>query len=186
MSTTAKCTIADWKRMIARGEFDPPNDRRVELIRGEIREMSPIGPPHGDIVSFLIPWSLHALRRANFKLRVQDVLAMVATDSVPQPDIAWVSAKAYWDHWPTSHDTHLVIEVADSSARYDLGEKAALYAAAGVPEYWVVDIAARMVVVHRRPEAGGYGDIRHCGIGETIAPLCDPEAALAVADLFPR
>lgn len=77
-----------------------------------------------------------------------------------------------------------MIEVADLSLAYDLGEKAALYASQGIAEYWVVDTKATQIHVHTRPSAAGYQSLRQVRPGEALAPACRPSAALDVAQLF--
>ncbi len=86
------------------------------------------------------------------------VSAILLPDSArPEPDVVWaVGAAAH----PLAADVLLLIEVADTTLHLDLGEKAALYAEAGIPEYWVVDIESRRLLVHRQPAGGEYLDVR--------------------------
>ena len=101
-------------------------------------------------------------------MRVQLPLA-VSDDSEPEPDLAVVAPRQDWSSHPAS--ALLVIEVADSSIASDLRVKADLYAAAAVPEYWVVDLAQAVVIVHSDPSGGRYGSIATRRRGETIRPV---------------
>jgi len=76
------------------------------------------------------------------------------------------------------------MEVADSSLSTDCGEKAALYAEAGIADYWVVDIPGRSLIIHRDPEGNTYRDVRTLRENESITPICDPTTQLVVRDLF--
>ncbi len=96
----------------------------------------------------------------------------------------WLRPKRYGGERPRNSDALLVIEVADSSLRYDLGEKATLYAAAGIGDYWVVDIAARRIHCLRDPANDQYQDIRIFAAGQKLHPLFKPEIELSLNDLF--
>ena len=78
----------------------------------------------------------------------------------------------------------MIVEVADSSLRYDLGEKAMLYSQAGISDYWVVDIGGQVVHQHRNPTVDGYQEITVLDQSSKLSPLCKPEAELSLAELF--
>jgi Uma2 family endonuclease len=138
---------------------------RVERIHGEIIEMTPIGSHHSACVSrlngFLTP------RVGNAIVRYENPIAL-PQEIDPEPDLAVVRARD--DHYenahPTAQDALLVIEVSDSTRRFDLGEKARWYAEAGIPEYWMVDLTRSQVIVHQHPAAGEYQDVRKYGYDE--------------------
>src|SRR5579871_6363252 len=131
MLVVTRFTIADYDRMIAEGKFEGGLNRpRIELIYGELRNMSPIGAPHEEIVDALMEWSVSNVSSRGVRVRIQNSVGIPAHDSAPQPDIAWVTKKSYRTARPDGSDVLLIIEVADSSLKYDLGEKAKLYAAA--------------------------------------------------------
>jgi Uma2 family endonuclease len=191
-SPTLKFTIGQYDLMLEAGVFarppasgeplaDPP---RVELIEGEIVMMSPIGSRHEEIVDRLTAWSFRCVPEDVARVRIQQSLGIPGRQSVPQPDVAWVRPRDYAARRPEAADALLVIEVAETSLQYDLGEKAAVYAAGGVPDYWVVDVAAEIVHVLRRPGPLVYAEHRVAGRVESIAPLARPEAVLAVDSLF--
>jgi len=197
-SPAVRFTVEQYDRMIDAGVFarplivaDSPGDLgppeeppRIELIDGEVVMMSPIGPRHEEVVDRLNEWSAEARLRGVARVRVQQSLGIPAKQSVPQPDLAWVRPRNYTVERPNASDALLVIEVSESSLAHDLGAKATLYAAGGVPEYWVVDVAAEAVHVFRRPAARGYAEHRVAPRGERLAPLARPEAALSVESLF--
>jgi Uma2 family endonuclease len=194
---TLKFTIEQYDLMIDAGVFATPEATggpsgqppRVELIHGEIVMMSPIGPRHEEIVDRLTAWRFACVPPGVIRIRVQQSLGIPGHDSVPQPDVAWVQPRGYATERPHATDALLVIEVAESSVRYDLGEKAMLYASGGVPEYWVVDAAEQSIHVLRSPGMRGYGEHRVVGRGESITPLVAataglPHPSLAVEALF--
>ncbi len=178
MSTVAHVTLADYDRMIAAGAFEPREQFPIELIYGELREMSPIGPPHEVVVDRLNEWSIRSLPKRKAWVRVQNSIGIPILDSAPQPDLAWVVRRDYSRRRPAAEDVLLVVEVSDSSLRFDLGEKADLYAAAGIQDYWVVSVPARSITVHRDPVAGHYQDVRSHAGSDALRPLRVPEVVL--------
>ena len=153
---------------------------RVELIHGMVVRMSPIGPPHCEVVDRLVELLLPALAR---RARVRSQAPFLAwDDSEPQPDVAVVPVGSYGAQHPDR--AHLVIEVADSSLEYDRKTKAPLYAASGVPEYWVVDLVARRIEVHADPKDGVYTTLRTAALGETVSPRAFPDVVVAVTALL--
>lgn len=186
MSTALRLSISEYDRMIAAGIFDGPHRRRVELIHGELRSMSPIGPEHDQMVEELTRWSYQVADSKSTRIRGQCSLGLPSTDSVPEPDLVWVARRDYWDSRPTAKDVLLLIEVAASGLRYDLGEKAGIYATAGIRDYWVIDIEQRRVVVHRDPGPAGFGSVEVYAHNEVVHPLCSPSASLRLGELYPR
>jgi Uma2 family endonuclease len=180
----APITLAMYDRMIAAGVFDPADAHRLELIAGEMHMMSPIGYRHADAVDWLVCWSMQAADQAKLLVRVQNPLAIPGSESAPQPDIAWVTLRRYTDRRPLPEEVSLLIEVADTSLDCDTTLKASLYAAAGIADYWVIDLVSRAVIVFREPRSGGY-ESRSTHRGDQIVrPLAQPEAALSPAELF--
>ena len=125
-----------------------PTDR-VELIRGEIVEMSPIGPRHSAFVDTLTELLVTRLAgRATVSIQNPVVLS---DDSEPRPDLKILRRRSYKQQTPEADDTLLLIEVAETSLAYDRSVKLRLYAEAGIPEYWVVDCATESVEIYRTP-----------------------------------
>lgn len=151
---------------------------RVELIEGVLVAMPAMNDPHASAVVLLNRWLARGLPE-HLVVRAQLPLA-VSEHSEPEPDIAVVDFATYTGDHPST--AHLVMEVAGSSLRLDMDVKARLYAAAGVPAYWVVDLAAREVVVHEQPKGGRYRRLTRHGGGETLVAV---EVAIALDELLP-
>lgn len=146
------------------GAFAP--DERVELIDGEIIEMSPIGSRHARCVDFLNRF-LASVAGADFIVRIQNPI-IAADDTEPQPDIAVVRYRPdfYRDSHPTGADTLLVIEIADTTVEFDRSKKLPKYAAAGIAEAWLVNLEAERVEVHAEPKSTTYGTVKIYQRGE--------------------
>jgi len=181
MSTIARFTLEQYERMVASGALD---QRRLELIRGEIREMSPIGPEHEDVVDQLTDWSTQEPVKKKVRLRVQNSIGLPGLETAPQPDIVWVARGRCRRAGPTPRDVLLVIEVADTSLDDDRGEKLRLYALAGIAEYWIANLIDRCVEVYRDPEGEGYRSMKVYRGHEELRPLAMPEVALLPSTLF--
>jgi Uma2 family endonuclease len=180
----APITLAMYDRMIAAGVFDPAEAHRVELIGGELHMMSPIGDRHADAVAFLTRWSSQQADPSRMLVWVQNPLSIPGSESAPQPDIAWVTLRRYADRRPLPEEVSLLVEVADTSLEFDTTAKASLYAAAGIADYWVVDLLSRAVIVFREPRSGGYESRSTHRSDQLVRPLAQPDAALSPAELF--
>jgi len=181
MSTIAQVSLEEYERMAAAGGF---GQRRLEYIRGEVREMSPKGDRHEDMVDCLEEWSHEVVRGKPVRVRVQNSIRLSGILTLPEPDLAWVVRRRYSRRKPEASDVYLLIEVAETSLDYDLGEKAKLYAEAGICDYWVVDVAAPRIVVHRHPTGTQYRDIQSVFGNQEIRPLAFPEIALRPESLW--
>ena len=184
MSTVAHLTLAQYDRMIGAGVFDQRRRQRLEFVRGEIRDMAPIGSPHEEIVDRLTVWSIESLPKARVRVRVQNSIGLPTLESAPEPDLAWVVQRDYSGRRPTAEDVLLVIEVAETSLAYDTGEKAELYGAAGIGDYWVIDVAGRAIEVRREPVGGRYRSLKTFTGEEEVHPLAMPEVFLRPALLW--
>jgi Uma2 family endonuclease len=183
MSTALHLTVAEFDRMALTGAFDQL-DRKIELIRGELREMNPPGPIHVDLVSYLTNWSVRSTDPSQIRVSVQNTMDLAEQVSRPEPDLLWIRAGRYRDRLPAATDTLLAIEVAYSSLKFDQGEKAELYAEAGIVEYWIVDAVGECVHVFRAPSGRQFLDRSVARRGQTISPLCCPTAVLDLEDMF--
>ncbi len=166
-------------------------DQRVELIGGQIVEMSPKSPRHAAINGLVRKALEAAFAGQRCCIRVQEPLALGEWDE-PEPDlvVAVGDERDYAAAHPTAEQTLLVVEVGVTTAAFDRNEKADVYAAARIDDYWVVDAAAGSVLVCRRPEPDvasetgvRYADRHEYGPGERIAPLAGA-AAVPVAALL--
>ncbi len=173
-------TRAEYRRMVDVGILRPED--RVELIRGEIVEMSPPGRRHIAYVNNLN--QLLVLRLAGRAVVSVQNPVVVADDSEPQPDLAVLRARSYKEAEPDREDVLLLIEVAETSLRYDRSTKLRLYAETGIPEYWVVDCAAEAVEVHRGAAAHGYRQVTRIDRDGTVSPAAFPDASLAIQEIF--
>jgi Uma2 family endonuclease len=159
-------------------------DDRVELIDGEIVEMPPIGIPHASHVDRLN--RLFTLRLGESAIvRVQNPVRL-SEHSEPQPDIALLRPRDdfYTSAHPGPQDVLLVIEIADTSIDYDRQVKAPLYARAGIPEYWLVDLTGQRIEVYRDPAAGEYRQVRLVRRSERLAPEALPLLELSSSDIL--
>lgn len=186
MSIGTNITVAEYDRMIERGDFQPAEEHHVELIRGEIHEMSPIHPPHEHTLDQLVEWSFDNCDRQQIRIRVQQSLGMAELESVPQPDLAWVRRQDYRRVRPTVADLQLLVEVADTSLRFDRGKKARLYAEAGIQDYWIANVTAEAIEVHRNPVDGVYTEVQSYEGDQAVSPLVLPEAKLTAAQIWSK
>ncbi len=184
MSVGLRITYDEYAAMVADGAFDALRDRRIELIHGELREMTPPGPTHSEAVARLIEWSTEPEVRKIARARSENPISVPDQDSSPQPDITWVVKRSYGDRHPLPTEVLLLIEVADSSLDSDCSEKADLYASAGIHDYWVVDLPNRVVHVFREPRDGVYARHSTAGMADEIRPLANPQYPLIVAQLL--
>jgi Uma2 family endonuclease len=175
-------TVEEYHLMAETGILGP--DERVELVRGVIREMSPKNWAHVMVSKSLYDRLRDGLR-GRASVYFEAPLTADQIDSEPEPDVLVCSNPEEWAYRSPRTSPLLAIEVSDSSLEYDLGEKAALYAEAGVPEYWVVNLVERLLVVFREPENGSY-QVR-LALDETsrVAPKAWPELALEVRAFLP-
>lgn len=152
-------------------------DDRVELVQGVLIEMVPIGAEHDGAVEWLTTHFTSTVSPP-WRVRVQSTLLVAGGFLIP--DLMLVEPMARGVQ-PTS--ALLVVEVAQTSQARDR-DKARDYAAADVPEYWIVDLAARAVTVHRRPLAGIYEEVTTHPDGATISALVTGAPPVAVSELL--
>jgi Uma2 family endonuclease len=181
MSTIAHFSLAEYDRIVETGALD---QRRLELIRGEIREMAPIGSPHEHAVDELNRWSIESLSREQACVRIQHSVGLPVLDSAPEPDIAWVSPRKYAQGRPQPADVLLIIEVSESSLAYDRGDKATMYAEAGIADYWIINLRDKVIEVHRDPQTDRYRDVTVYRGNDEVRPLAFPEVVLRPAALW--
>jgi Uma2 family endonuclease len=158
-------------------------DDRVELIDGEIVTMSPIGSPHSSAVDRMTQRLVLRIGERAI-VRVQGPVRL-DTYSEPQPDITILRPRDdfYRAGHPHPADVLLVIEVAETSLRYDRDVKAPLYARAGIIEYWLADLTARTVTCHASPQDGMFRQVTVHRDGESLSPRSLPGVTITVDDL---
>ena len=170
-------TIEQFQRMDESGIFAP--DQRLELIHGEIFEMSPIGIRHAAAVGRLT--ALFSAVNRQCIVWSQNPIQLGGT-SLPQPDVTLLRQRDdfYETAYPGPADVLLLVEVADTSLAYDRDVKVPLYAQAGIPEVWIVDLNKRELLVYRSPVNGKYTEVRYPQPADTVAPVLLPEASYFV------
>ena len=159
-------------------------EERIELLDGEIICMAPIGNRHRNSVN----WVAHLMREPIGQRAMVQVQAPIELDdfTMPEPDIAVIRLRPINDvaSVPPS-DVYLLVEVADSSLEFDLGEKLARYAAAGVPEVWVANLRGGELVVNTQPEGAAYAHVRNIPLDGRVSPQAFPDVVLELADFIP-
>ena len=176
-------TVAEYHRMAEVGLLH--EDSRVELIDGEIIEMAPIGSEHAGHNNYLMSCLAHRLYGKAIVAGQNPVI--LGGYEEPQPDIALLRWRN--DYYRTAHphaeDVLLIIEISDSTLRYDHDVKIPLYAKNGIPEVWLLDIQNRQLEIQREPINGVYQQ-RDCRRAGQIAPILCPDAVIDLAELFPN
>jgi Uma2 family endonuclease len=170
----------EYEQLVEKGIFMP--GEHVELIDGLLIVAEPQSAAHYTTIRLVERALAHAFGEG-WDVRTQAPIALDDT-SEPEPDVAVVAGgpRDYARAHPTS--ALLVVEVSDATLAFDRNVKASLYAAAGIPEYWVVDCPGESIEVHRSPERGAYRDVsRVAGMG-TIALAAFPDVALTLAEIF--
>lgn len=178
MKTLAKWSVDDYHRMIAAGIL---RDRSVELLAGEIVEMSPETPIHYNTAKRGAKY-LEELLIGLADVRFNGPISL--SDSEPEPDIAIVRSpeSTYNERHPEPQDIFWVIEVAKTSLKKDLELKASIYAHAKIPEYWVLNLSSKQIIVFREPENGQYKSVQTIAEGY-ITPLAFAAIPVSVARL---
>ncbi len=174
-------TREEYEQLIEQGYFRP--DEKVELIDGILYEMSPQSIAHASGV-YSSHEALRSVFSAGYAVRSQLPLAL-GFDSEPEPDVAVVlgNGRVLKNTHPST--AILILEVADSSLMKDRKLKASLYARAGIPEYWILNLVDWCLEVYREPKQGVYTSRTVLKEEDSVSPLFKPEASIAVADLFP-
>jgi Uma2 family endonuclease len=181
-STKHKLTVQEYLLLDREGAF---GDRRTELLDGEIYYMSPKHRPHARVLGDVYFSIRKALEKCGSTLTpLIDISVHLSDYDVPDPDIAITDAPGGKGILPLEA-LKLVIEVSDSTLAKDLGFKAALYARAGVPEYWVIDVDENRVLCHANPrsaaEGGGYDGQLDLPFGEPIIAVTIPGLTVETA-----
>ena len=179
--TRAECAAFE-----ATGLWD---QQKLELIEGELIDKMSKKRPHTNTHTLFLGWLFQAFEadRVNVETPI-DVSPEDNPTSEPVPDVI-VLNRPTWEidrDNPQPAELLLVVEVADSSLRFDLATKAGLYARAAIADYWVFDVPGRRLIVHRDPEGGRYRSVQAYSEHESVAPLAAPGIELKVASVFRR
>ena len=186
MLATAKhrFTVTEYYRMAETGVLKP--DARVELLNGEIIDMSPIGPFHGGVAGRLTRL-FRKLSKDRWLVWPQNPLRL-DDHSEPEPDVMLLkpSPDDYTRRHPQPADVFLLVEVSDSTLELDQSEKIPAYGRAGVPEVWIVNLHDEVIEVYRELHFTGYGSKTVLCAGDQAKPRAFPDVAVDVAELLKR
>ncbi len=175
-------SVEEYYRMAETGVLKP--DAHVELLNGEIIDMSPIGPFHGDVTTYLTEF-FAAASRGRWRTRVQNPVRL-DEQSEPQPDLVLAKPIAYRKRHPQAEEVFLLIEVSDTSVEADQEGKLPAYGRAGITEVWIVNLAELTIEVYREPHFTGYGSKTILRAGDQAKPQAFPDVAVDVAELLKR
>jgi Uma2 family endonuclease len=178
-----RLTVAEYHRLGEAGILG--EDDRVELLEGQLVQMSPIGPRHATIVDTLTELLVFAVA-GRATVRVQNPVTL-DRGSEPQPDIAILRRSPdYKKAHPGPGDVILLIEISDSSLGIDKGAKLAAYAKTGIREYWIVDLTTNLIDVHRQPSGLGYAAVTTVTPMEMLEIEALPGVSIAAAAAAPK
>lgn len=178
---THSISRTEYERMVEAGVFHPM--ARLELLDGKIVEMPPQGSSHAAAVD-LVEAALRAAFTSDYYVRGQKPLA-IDDVSEPEPDVVVVKGaiRDFVGHHPRT--AVLVVEVSETTLRYDKERRGAAYARNAIPEYWVLNLKDRVLEVYREPDYDLYADRKVLTANDFISPLSAPESRIVVAELLP-
>ena len=179
MYSVVKWSVEDYHKMIEAGIL---SDRPVELIAGEILQMSPEGPFHHYLNIRIVEYLRSLL---GTQAVISEAHPITLADSEPEPDIAVVRSpySLYINHHPYTEDIYWLIEISDSTLSKDLGIKKRIYASANIQEYWVIDLNSKILKVFQNPQKDDYSIEQDYNSG-VISPLSFPDLKIAVNTLL--
>ncbi|MEL6440363.1 MAG: Uma2 family endonuclease [Cyanobacteria bacterium J06621_8] len=179
MVSLFKWSIADWHELVESGVL---SERRVELLEGEIVEISPEEPMHSSTNYLVVEYLKELLRGSAI---VREAHPVTLDNSEPEPDIAIVATPYtnYFTRHPYSQDIYWLVEISNKSLKSDLEIKSITYARNGILEYWVIDLLNKQLIVHTQPASNSYTTIQHLTTG-TVSPQAFPNLAIALERLL--
>ena len=182
LTNIRQITVTEYHQMAEMGIFHP--EERLELISGQIIKMAAKGTAHEAAITRM-QRILNQRLGDKVLIRTQSPITL-DNYSEPEPDIAVVKTDAldYEDHHPQPSEVFLVIEIADSSLKYDREVKTLAYAKSGIIDYWVLDINGRKLYVYRLPNSEGYQSESILGEILTVSPLAFPECEIKIRDFL--
>jgi Uma2 family endonuclease len=179
MDTLVKWTVEDYHNMIEAGILQ---NRHVELLAGEIHEMAPEEPAHTFYGGSMADYFRGCLGN---RALVREARPITLANSEPEPDIALV--RGQWSDYrlrhPSPEEVFLLVKISQSTLAKDLETKKSAYAAAGIPEYWVLDLVNSLLIVFRNPQANNYLLRQELNNGD-ISPLMFPDIKISLTQLF--
>ena len=175
MVATFKWSISDWHELVDSGVLA---QHRVELLEGEIIEMSPEGPMHSSTNHSVVEYFRELLGK---RAVIREAHPITLDNSEPEPDIAVVRSP-YTDYFvrhPYAEDIYWLVEISNKTLKLDLERKLATYARNGIMEYWVIDLVNKKLVVHTQPVGNSYTQVQNLTTGN-ISPQAFRDLAIAV------
>lgn len=189
IATRKKFTIAEYHQLVDLGFFT--EDEKIELIRGEIINMAPKRTPHS-VCNSLLWKKLYQLIGQQAEIRVQEPITL-PSDSEPEPDVVVAKLKAdnYLSAHPVAEDIILVVEIADSTLKYDREVKIPLYAEAGINDYWIFNLVDKCLEVYTKPFSRQNGNFNYQTrniilADKTIEIPSFSDVVLELATVFPQ
>ena len=184
VQTKHRFSVKEYYRMAETGVLRP--DARVELLNGEIIDMSPIGPFHGGVVKRLIDLFTQKARE-RWLVCAQDPVRL-DDHSEPEPDLMLLKRAAdfYTSRHPKPEDVRLLIEVSDTTLELDRAEKLPAYGRSGIAEVWIVNLTEQTIEVYREPHFTGYASKTVLRAASQATPQAFPDIAVDVAELLKR
>ena len=180
----AHFSLRHYEHMVEVGAFAGEFEKHIELIRGHIVAKSPCGPRHYHVRNLLMDWSYEVVTNDDVAIGVQAPIRIPVSDSEPEPDLVWTMRRDFSKVLPEPHEVLLLVEVAESSLSIDRGVKLAVYAEAGVADYWIVNLIDEQIEVYRKPAGREYQE-KSIFRGDTpLHPLALPAATILPSRLF--
>ena len=175
MVAAFKWSIADWHELVNSGVLA---QHRVELLEGEIIPMSPEGPMHSSTNYSVVQYFREILKD---RAIVREAHPITLDNSEPEPDIAVVRSPYtdYFTRHPYPQDIYWLVEISHRTLKLDLGQKVITYARNGIPEYWVIDLVNKRLVLHTQPIGESYSQIKTIATGK-ISPQSFPNVEIAI------
>ena len=175
MVAAFKWSIANWHELVKSGLLA---EHRVELLEGEIIEMSPEGPMHSSTNYSVVEYFRELLQN---QAVIREAHPITLDNSEPEPDIAVVRSPYtnYFTHHPYPQDIYWLVEISNRTLKLDLEKKSATYARNCIPEYWVIDLVNRQLIVHTQPINNSYTQIQIFTAG-IISPQAFPDVAISL------
>ena len=177
--TTYKWSIEEWHELVDAGLLE---GKPVEFLEGEIVEVSPEGIEHSYTNDSLVKYLRNLLDNL---ADVRESHPITLDNSEPEPDVAVVRLPEtiYRTHHPYSEDIYWLIEISNRTLKTDLNQKKIAYARNGIPEYWVIDLVNKKLIVHTQIKNNNYTQVNEYTTG-TISPLAFPNVAIALDKLL--
>ena len=177
--TTYKWSLEEWHELVNSGLLE---GKPVEFLEGEIIEVSPEGIEHSYTNRSIVKYLRRLLDRQAEIIQGQPI---TLDNSEPEPDVAVVRLPEtiYRQHHPYPEDIYWLIEISNRSLKQDLEPKIVTYARNGIPEYWVIDLVSKKLIVHTQVQENKYSQVNEYQTG-TVSPMAFPEIAIALDQLL--